>query len=676
MVSRSCLTPTLVPLVVLAVVLLLLPQGVLGGNNHHLRSENGHKKSSLTTLHSVRRNLQEGGDALRQFINSAVLKLPELKVSQETWAGTMNLNITEFLCFDVTYAAISLNMLEGGEGTADSFHLEVTDLMFNCTMDIGWDYGTFGGLGTASVVSDKNYLSTKMSTDPSAVVNVPVVSVGREEDTTTNNNCEGTIIDLDTLEFDGTIDLKVMNLYRGFIRHAAEDKVEEVFCDLMSEKLLGYALDIVDTRIDEYSADLPAWRSDPLFQESSKGEDAENSALINLQNDQQAGDLVTMALKNLNAIYSTKKSDPNAPTEDQMDYGINTMLREKWLQEDGGFALIPEGFSYSHTEKTELVDIQVTITSFTVYGLDTATVSTPFSVIGNRTIQHQLFWSSVSVQAELTIEARASTLPDSIFANADTMAPIIEKVTATFGANDIDTVLSLMVPLERNQVEALPVGYILNWESLPPCIPPILSGINVSGLALTMGSIQDPVVQGIQSQDINQIAQTGIQIGLASFEDSVLRAIPNVFQSAMRDYIGASLVRYQCKANETEAGGGGRSRRLEEKFEEAHGGAFYFNAVGALFCVCGAALAAGLTMGLLSLDELMLLIKQRAGATEQERKAAASLLPIVRQHHLLLVSLLLLNSIANEALPLFLDKIVPGMSLSESGGFEDWGSAC
>ena len=65
-------------------------------------------------------------------------------------------------------------------------------------------------------------------------------------------------------------------------------------------------------------------------------------------------------------------------------------------------------------------------------------------------------------------------------------------------------------------------------------------------------------------------------------------------------------------------------------------------------------------MGLLSLDELMLLIKQRAGATEKERKAAGRLLPIVRQHHLLLVSLLLMNAMANEALPLFLDKIVPG----------------
>jgi metal transporter CNNM len=87
---------------------------------------------------------------------------------------------------------------------------------------------------------------------------------------------------------------------------------------------------------------------------------------------------------------------------------------------------------------------------------------------------------------------------------------------------------------------------------------------------------------------------------------------------------------------------------------------FYFsNSLCALGCVCMAALAAGLTMGLLSLDPLLLLIKMRAGSTQEEKNQAASLLPVVKQRHLLLVTLLLLNSIANEALPLFLDNIFP-----------------
>ena len=84
------------------------------------------------------------------------------------------------------------------------------------------------------------------------------------------------------------------------------------------------------------------------------------------------------------------------------------------------------------------------------------------------------------------------------------------------------------------------------------------------------------------------------------------------------------------------------------------------NLVMTLVCVTMAAIAAGLTMGLLSLDPLDLHIKTRASSSQEERKQAKSILPILQDHHRLLVTLLLLNSIANEALPLFLDNLVPG----------------
>ena len=112
-----------------------------------------------------------------------------------------------------------------------------------------------------------------------------------------------------------------------------------------------------------------------------------------------------------------------------------------------------------------------------------------------------------------------------------------------------------------------------------------------------------------------------------------------------------------------EGGAGGSEETNCAETEEVHSFEddpwfFLTHAACALACVTTAALAAGLTMGLLSLDPLMLLIKMRAGATQREKDQAAALLPIVKQHHLLLVTLLLLNSMANEALPLFLEVLV------------------
>eukprot|EP00808_Paulinella_micropora_P001794 g80521.t1 len=87
-------------------------------------------------------------------------------------------------------------------------------------------------------------------------------------------------------------------------------------------------------------------------------------------------------------------------------------------------------------------------------------------------------------------------------------------------------------------------------------------------------------------------------------------------------------------------------------------------------CVVFAALAAGLTMGLVSVDPFQLKIVMETDVADsaneaerlellQEKVYARAILPLVERHHLLLVTLLLFNSLANEALPLFLDQIVP-----------------
>ena len=77
-----------------------------------------------------------------------------------------------------------------------------------------------------------------------------------------------------------------------------------------------------------------------------------------------------------------------------------------------------------------------------------------------------------------------------------------------------------------------------------------------------------------------------------------------------------------------------------------------------VLCVLGAALAAGLTMGLLSLDTLKLKIKVMTG-TKEERMQARALLPLLKDRHFLLCTLLIFNAACNEGLPIFIDNLVP-----------------
>lgn len=112
------------------------------------------------------------------------------------------------------------------------------------------------------------------------------------------------------------------------------------------------------------------------------------------------------------------------------------------------------------------------------------------------------------------------------------------------------------------------------------------------------------------------------------------------------------------------------SRKLLETEEDESDGeenttsvAFLTNIFLVLLCIITAANAAGLTMGMLSLDPIMLEIKRRTSTSMEERKWSTTLLPLLLGHskrHKLMVSLLLVNAIANEALPLFLDELLPG----------------
>lgn len=77
-----------------------------------------------------------------------------------------------------------------------------------------------------------------------------------------------------------------------------------------------------------------------------------------------------------------------------------------------------------------------------------------------------------------------------------------------------------------------------------------------------------------------------------------------------------------------------------------------------LVLTTGSGLFSGLTVGYLSIDDLILELRSKNG-TEEEKEYAEKVLPILAKRHWLLVTLLLMNAICMEALPLFLDKILP-----------------
>lgn len=124
------------------------------------------------------------------------------------------------------------------------------------------------------------------------------------------------------------------------------------------------------------------------------------------------------------------------------------------------------------------------------------------------------------------------------------------------------------------------------------------------------------------------------------------------------EYDKESILIPQCNPPQQE------QRHLEEQQQqmEYYSRVAWFdtwNLLGIVACVCVSSLAAGLTVCMLSLDPLVLLIKMRTAPTKKEKKQAARLVAIVKRRHLLLVSLILCTAVCAEALPIFLQDLMP-----------------
>lgn len=100
---------------------------------------------------------------------------------------------------------------------------------------------------------------------------------------------------------------------------------------------------------------------------------------------------------------------------------------------------------------------------------------------------------------------------------------------------------------------------------------------------------------------------------------------------------------------------------FSSKEEEA---SFYWtNVLGTIFAIGMVATGSGLFLGLMTLDAFDLKIIMRSSLDDDEKRYAAALYPIVKERHILLVTLLIVDAIAYETLPLFLDKLMPAWAV-------------
>ena len=111
------------------------------------------------------------------------------------------------------------------------------------------------------------------------------------------------------------------------------------------------------------------------------------------------------------------------------------------------------------------------------------------------------------------------------------------------------------------------------------------------------------------------------------------------------------------RAEEAQAGAEIGSKEPEPCVEEmVTGGTYWLFMFMVAFLTLFAGMMSGLTVGYLSVDQLTMELRENTG-TEEEKEASKVILPVLSNRHWLLCTLLLMNSFAMEALPVFLDRV-------------------
>jgi len=96
---------------------------------------------------------------------------------------------------------------------------------------------------------------------------------------------------------------------------------------------------------------------------------------------------------------------------------------------------------------------------------------------------------------------------------------------------------------------------------------------------------------------------------------------------------------------------------LSEELKEMSTPTFWILLLVVVLVLLLSATMAGLTVGLMSIDELKMRLLQRTGTSDQKR-AAKKLAPLLKDQHLLLTTIVFVNCVCMEVLPKLLDKFL------------------
>lgn len=471
------------------------------------------------------------------FENASIVIPEKFKVSEQVGFTDLDMNIWNIKCYDMSVGDISVDH-EQKSDTEFFATVGVKDLDLTCEMNYDYSYGILSGDGWVQIQTENS----------EALSSISFISPDFDQNPPTNSAVENCFSDVEIkhLDFEEDFASEVLEVFQGLIRNTVEQAIGDVACEELSvigTGVVGNMVNMAADQLEPYLGHLGEAATDPLYLEHNLVLPDSLEAL-NLQDAEgEIGNAFNEILEFFDVQLGKTVFDSSKGSDTLL---INSLLRSFFLDDDGAFRLDPS--TVSTMTNPILFEGHDRITEFTVildevrlYGLDSITRFNSFRNIGIYTLQNELTWDLLKFEFDIILDIKPSTLDDAILMHP-TSAGISEHFVIDFTLNNIDVEASLLLVLDEVAMRSMELGSLFFTENHLPCLLSLIHEVGLSGLDVDPSYINDgPTVNGFVSSGLDGVISDSLEAAFAMYKGSLRLAIPNLFQSSVREFINIFL---------------------------------------------------------------------------------------------------------------------------------------
>lgn len=494
-----------------------------------------HVGASVHDLMSSQRHLQDVGDFDRfnQLFQDATITIPnDFVITERVVIADLTLNISNIMCYNIAVGDISLSHSRISTTDID-VNVNITELDMLCDIDYQYTYGFLSGGGIARVTTDNNSASTTLKFQSENFDTFPPNSASVTECTAN--------IEITNIEFFEDLASNIVELFERLIRDLIEEQVEGIACEELGSlggTFVNDLLKLAETTLlgTEEDQELIEQAKNPLFIEQTTVLPDGVVPLNFLDKNSSIVMMFDRALAELNNYLGVMVDDPEGPKEDKRDLGINVLMRSSLLNENRVLVVDIEQLGISsvlYEGHDALTQTTISLNEVKVTGLDTLTRFNPLIPIGNRTLESELTWESLTLEVDVTLDIKPSTKEGAIVQDAKSSG-ITERINIDIGVDNIDVVAAIYLVIDQGKLDTVQLGSFLSLDNILPCLLSVVSDFQLSGLHVDPRAIDVPTMTGFVDPGIDRLIKDAVEAVFEMYGGVLEYAIPNVFQTTVR----------------------------------------------------------------------------------------------------------------------------------------------